>query len=113
MSDIYGIITSTYSLLFLAIVGSFTYIFINSLGKAVDLIFDIRDLSINMGFYFVLVSFNLLQKTYLENESLTNILETLIDVGVWTNCVLPVIYFILTIAIGTYLSKRVKGVNYG
>ena len=103
---------ATYSIVYLGILGGFTYLWLNSMGHGVNLDFDITDLSINLGAYFVLIGFNYLQLTYLADANIQSLLEILIKVGVWTNCVLPFIYLILTFTIGSWIKKRVKGVDY-
>lgn len=105
-------VIALYSIIYLAIIGGFTYTFIVALGKVVRLEFDLKDLSISMGIYFMLIGFAYLQTTYLIDATIGGILEVLIDVGVWTNCVLPAIFFIITLTMGSYMERRVKGVDY-
>ena len=101
-----------FTLLFLIILGGFTYVFMTSLGHGVNLDFDVKDLSINLGMYFMLIAYGFLETTYLMNPIITNLVNILISVGVWTNCVLPFLYFILTLTVGSWIKKRVKGVDY-
>jgi len=99
-------------ILFLIIVGGFTYMFIISLGHGVNLDFDVKDLAINIGLYFCLIIVYYLQALYVTNQTIDDLLLILVKVGVWTNCVLPMIYFILTLTVGSWIKKRVKGVDY-
>jgi hypothetical protein len=100
-----------YSLLYLGILGSFTYIVMTSMARGIELKFGVQDLSLNFGLYFMLIGFHYLQLTYMADASVQGMLEILINVGVWTNCVLPALYFIMTLTIGSWMAKRVKGVD--
>lgn len=102
-----------FSILFIAILIGLIFLIIYSLGHAINLDFDIIDLAWNIGIYAAFIGAYLLADTYMGDNNILNILNFVVYIGAFTNAVLPVIYFILTLTIGSYISKRVKGVNYG
>lgn len=102
-----------FSILFLLIIIGVTYVIITSIGHAVTLDFDIKDLSMNYGIYFGLVGTYMLYNNYIADPTITNLLLIFVKVGVATNIFLPTIYFILTLTIGSWLQQRVRGVDYG
>lgn len=108
-----GVVIGIFSVLFIIILATITYIFINSLGHAVKLDFDIIDLAFNYGAYFALVGIYLLTDIYLVNTKITDLLSIFVKVGVATNIVLPTIYFFLTLSIGSWMKQRVQGVDFG
>lgn len=106
-----GIVVVMFSIFFLILLLSLTYIIIYSLGHAVTLDFDIIDASYNYGLFFVLVGLLLLEKVYLGNSQIESFLNLSIDIGIWTNLVLPTFYFFLTLTMGTILKRRQQGVG--
>jgi len=107
-----GAVITLFIILFLTILGISTYLVIYSFGHGLSLDFDILDLAWNYGAYFVIIGMALFEKTYLGNADIQNFLDVVIRVGAVTNVVAPTIYFILTLTVGSYMAKRVKGVDY-
>jgi len=101
-----------FSLIFFIIIAGFTYLIIYSLGRVVELNFDVRDLAINYGLFFIIAADNYLSDVYLSNIQVNNILTLLTQIGAWTNIVLPTLYFILTLTIGSWINRRVKGIDF-
>jgi len=101
-----------FSLLFLILLGSMSYMIITSIGHAVSLDFDIKDLAINYGIFFAVVGYYYLQNIYFMDIFVSGFMEWVIYIGVLTNLFLPTIYFIITLTIGSWLAKRVKGVDF-
>lgn len=97
---------------FIIILFGSTYTIISGIGHAINLDFDIIDLSFNYGLFFSLVGLRIAQDSYLGNIAITNIINWAVNIGIFVLMVLPTIYFILTLTIGSILSKRVKGVDY-
>ena len=88
-----------------------TYLCIYSIGHAVSLDFDVIDLAWNYGAYFLFLSTYMLAKTYLGNPAIESFLGTVVNVGIAISIVLPTIYFVLTLTIGSWMQQRVKGVD--
>jgi hypothetical protein len=107
-----GAVITIFIILFLLLLGFMTYLIIYSFGHALSLDFDIIDLAWNYGGFFVILGMSLFEKTYLGNSDIQNFLNVVIDVGIFTSIVAPTIYFILTLTIGTWMKKRVKGVDF-
>jgi hypothetical protein len=107
-----GVIVVAFSIIFLILLGTITWILIYSLGHAISLDFDIKDLATNYGIYFAMVGFYLITNTYFNNTDISNLLNIFVKVGIATNIVLPTIYFFLTLSIGSWLARRVKGVDF-
>ena len=101
-----------FSLLFFIILGSSVYLIIFSMGHAIQLDFDLKDLSFNFICYFLLLATYYLSTVYMGNLFMEGIFDTFIYIGAVTNIFLPVIYLIISLTIGSYMEKRVKGVDY-
>jgi len=98
--------------LFIFILLFMTYLIIYSLGHVVKLDFDILDLAWNYGIFFAMVALLMFQNFYLGNPDIENFLKLFVNIGIFTSIVLPTIYFILTLTIGTWMQKRIKGVDF-
>jgi hypothetical protein len=107
-----GIVITLFIIFFIFLLLFTTYIIIYSIGHAVKLDFDVIDLAWNYGVFFVLVGMKIAEEAYLGNVAIENYLGWTINIGIWVLMILPTIYFILTLTIGTILSKRIKGVDY-
>jgi len=105
--------TATYSILILIIIAGFTITFIKSLGHIIQLELDMMDLAWTYSTFFAVLMFHYLQITYLADATIQNIMEWLIDIGIWTHLIIPTIGFFLTLTIGSYMQRRVKGIDYG
>ena len=107
-----GIVITTFFIIFIIILLFTTFMVFYSLGHAVKLDFDIIDLAINYGIFFALVGVKIGENSYLGSVEIGNYLNWAINIGIWLLVILPTIYFILTLTIGSILSKRIKGVDY-
>jgi hypothetical protein len=107
-----GIVITLFILFFIILLLFTTYVIIYSIGHAVKLDFDVIDLAWNYGVFFILVGLKIAEEAYLGNVAIENYLGWTINIGIWVLMILPTIYFILTLTIGTILSKRIKGVDY-
>jgi len=107
-----GSVAIFFSIGYILFLFGFIFLFIYSLGHAVQVDFDLKDLAINFGSYFGFVIFYFLSGKYFA-ESLTQELGSwALDIGAITFIILPTIYFILTLTIGSWMNRRVKGVDY-
>ena len=98
--------------LFIFILVFMTYLVIYSLGHVIKLDFDIMDLAWNYGIFFALVAMLMFQNFYLGNPEIQDFLRLFVNIGIFTSVFLPTIYFILTLTVGSWMQKRVKGVDF-
>jgi hypothetical protein len=108
-----GGITVLFIILFIVFILTFCYLIISSLGHFVQLDFDLRDLALNIGLYMSLIAFYYLETNYLGLPIMDDILNLGIYIGAIALAMLPMIYFIVSITVGSYMKRRVKGVDYG
>lgn len=101
-----------FSLLFIILLGALAYVIIYSIGHAVSLDFDMLDLAINYGIYFMVIGIYWLHNLYLGEPFISNMLVWVIEIGAVTQIFLPTIYLILTLTIGTWMKRRVQGVDF-
>ena len=106
-----GVVIVLFALLIIIIFSMITYVILYSIGHAVSLDFDIRDAAYNLGLFFAVVIIYLLGETYFGNPTISSLLEWAIYIGIFTNVFLPIIYFILTLTVGSWMEQRVKGVD--
>lgn len=107
-----GSVTIFFTIIFLIMCIGMVYLVITSIGHAISLDFDLVDLSWNYGIFFAILGLFYLQESYLGDPLMGNILGWGVDIGILTQMVLPTIYFIMTLTIGSWLQKRVKGVDF-
>lgn len=98
-------------IIFIIIIFFTCYLVVYSIGHAIGLDFDIIDAAWNYGLFFVLVVFNNLHSNYVGDLLIESYLDWAVSISVWVNLILPTIYFILTLTVGSWMSKRVKGVD--
>lgn len=108
-----GAVITIFIILFLIVLLITTYLIIYSFGHGLSLDFDIMDLAWNYGIFFVLVGMKILQDNYLGNVNIDNFLTWGIDIGIFAAVILPTIYFILTLTVGSIMKKRIRGVDFG
>ena len=90
----------------------FIYFIIISLGHILIKNFDIKDLALNFGMYFVLVAFYVLEITYLNNSWITGLLNVFVVVGAFTHVLGSLIFFLMiTIMNSLKQNKRDMGVG--
>jgi len=107
-----GVVITLFVVLFILLLFLLTYLIIYSIGHAVTLDFDIIDAAWNLGGFFALLGLSIAERAYLGNPDVDSFLNWAIGIGAFTNVFLPVIYFILTLTVGSWMSKRVKGVDF-
>lgn len=105
-----GIVLVLFSVIFFAIVFSLLFIFLYSFGGLLSLNYDVRDVSLNVGVYFVLLLFQIFQKFYVGDPTMNSLSLTILEIIIYTNVYLPLLAFILTMTLGVYL--RMKFPNY-
>lgn len=106
-----GGMTTTFIVLFMIFLLFCTYWTLYSIGHSVSLDFDIIDLSVNYGLYFVVIAFGYFNNYYIHSSFMKTFCDIGIDIGIWTLIILPTIYFILTLTIGSWQKKKVQGVS--
>lgn len=80
-----GSIIVLFVISFLLILGFLVYVLIFSFGHALKKDFDFIDLAVNLGIYFALLGFFIMQKQYLGNPTIDSIMDVLVIVGVITH----------------------------
>ena len=107
-----GVTIVMFSIAYIILLGFLVYVIIFSIGHAVKLDFDILDAAYNYGLFFAVVGVRFLSQTYLGNPDVETILDWVIDIGIWTNIILPTLYFIITLTVGTWMKQKVQGVDF-
>jgi hypothetical protein len=97
-----------FSFLFILLLGTMAYIIIHSVGHAVTLDFDMKDLAMNYGLYFAIIAFYGLEVLYFGDLLIANFLDWIIYIGAVTQIFLPTIYFILTLTVGNWMKLKFK-----
>lgn len=106
-----GFNVAFFSLIFIILLASLTYSVVVSVGHAVTLDYDIKDLAISYGLYFSLIGASELGKVFFMNSFYDFFFSWAIPIGIFTHIILPTVYFILTLTMGTWMEQRVKGVD--
>ena len=101
-----GIVIVVFSLLFLVVLGTLIGLLIYNLGHLAEKDFDVKDLIYNLSAYFILWGIYLLGKEYLGNTFTNDFLEWTIGITAFTNVILPIILFILSITIWKMLEMN-------
>lgn len=91
-----GIVIVLFSLVFLALLGAMTYLMIYSIGHIIRMDLDMVDLALNYGGYFMLYGLAVLQAEYLGQATISWIINLAIDIGVYTNILVPSFAFIIS-----------------
>lgn len=98
-----GITVVFFSLALLILFGFLIFITFYSIGHIVSLDFDLKDMSINWGMLFATYALLFLSQNYLGNLDYDKFLETILGIMIWTNGILPLIGFVLSITVGVML----------
>jgi hypothetical protein len=107
-----GIVVVVFMISFILILVFAGYTIIYSLGHAFKLDFDMKDLAINLGAYAGVAGLYMFSIYYLGNAQMESILLLCLQIGAVTHVFLPALYFILNITVGSYMEKRIKGVDF-
>lgn len=97
-----GVLTAFFVIFFLIIVGLTCYLVLYSIGHMVSADFDIIDLSLNWGLFFVLLAFYFLENYYLGNQAMDTYLLWLMSAGGILLILVPIIAFILSLVYGSF-----------
>lgn len=106
-----GIVIVLFVLLTIILFAFLTYMLIYTIGHLVSLDFDVIDVAINYGAFFGLFVFNYFQNYYLGNPTLSNILQWVVDITVYTNMVLPLLALIISLVVGSIARKKMKSMS--
>lgn len=98
--------------LFLILCYGLVHVFIYSIGHFVKKDFDIVDLGFNLGLYFAVIGFYIMQNQYLGQPIMESILLTLIIVGAITHVFASFVFFFITmVKAGMERRNFEQGVN--
>jgi len=100
-----GIVIVLFILFFLALIGVTCYLALYSIGHLMSLDFDIKDLAIDWGVFFMIVALYFLEEYYLGNFGIRNYLLWFLSIGGILLIFIPIIAFIISMIIGS-LNKR-------
>lgn len=98
-------------ILFFGVLFSLLFLFLYALGGMVSLKFDLLDVSYNIGAFFVLIGFKFYAYDYLGITLINDVLELAFQISIWTNVLIPIIGFFLTLLLGPYLLKRYPNIG--
>lgn len=101
-----GLLLTTYTILFIALSFILIFLFLYAFGKMLSLEFDLLDLCLNIGTYFALLMFQAMQLQYVGSEFINDWVLWIIDYAVFTNVIIPIIGFFITITLGTLLRMK-------
>lgn len=97
-------------LLFVILMGTVTYLFAFNIGKALVFETDILDVAINLGAFFMVVTLQLLLSNYWIDLNILNLVTLTIKIMVFTNVLVPITFFIISIIFGTLRTNTVPNV---
>jgi len=100
-----GSVVVLFIIFFLILVGSVCYLSIYTIGHLMSLDFDIKDLALDWGIFFMIVTLFYLEEYYLGNAGFRNYLLWFMSIGGILLVLIPIIAFIMSMIIGT-LNKR-------
>jgi hypothetical protein len=91
-----GSIVVFFSAIFILLSIFLVFMLFYGIGHMKDFTYDLRILSLNLGGYFGLFAVFMLEKYYLGNIDMENLMTTFISVGAITNVFIPVIGFLIS-----------------
>lgn len=100
-----GVVIVLFIIAFIILIGTTCYLALYSLGHLMSLDFDIRDLAIDWGVYFIIVALYFLEEYYLGNLGIKNYLLWFLSIGGILLVFIPIVAFIMSMIIGS-LNKR-------
>lgn len=101
-----GLLVTTYTVLFIGLSFILIFLFLYAFGRLISLDFDLLDLCLNVGLYFALLMFQAMNLQYLGSEFINDWVLWIIHYAVYTNVVLPIIAFFITITLGPLLRLK-------
>jgi len=105
-ADPSGIVIVAFGIVFIAILFFMTYSIVSMLAHVGKLDYDALDAGKSIGVYFALLGINVLQAYYFGNIQFKNWLDMFITIGLWTNIILPIIFFFFTLTAGQFIKKK-------
>jgi hypothetical protein len=102
-----GVVIVFFIIIFLILVGTICYLSLYSIGHLMSFDFDIRDLAIDWGVYFIIVALYYLQSYYLGNLGIENYLSWFLIIGGILLILIPIIAFIMSIFGGSFDKRKV------
>lgn len=97
-----GIIVVLFTIAFLILVGLSCYLALYTIGHLVNVDFDIIDLSLDLGLFFMILALYFLENYYLGNPAIGTYLLWFISAGGVMLVILPFIAFILSLTKGSF-----------
>ena len=97
-----------FSIIFLIILAVMIYTLFNILGHFLTMDTDIKDLAFSWITYFIVIAFYGLSLEYFGNNIVLDMVNTLMEIGIWTHMLLPLYAFILSITLGDWRKKRLR-----
>jgi len=98
-------------IVFLILIGLTCYIAIYTIGHLISLDFDLTDLSLDWGLYFVILAVYYLEDYYLSLKFINDYFLWFISIGGMLLILVPIIAFILSITMGALTKKQWKANN--
>lgn len=95
-----------FTIIFLIILGSMVFFFFSVIGHFVKMDIDIIDVAINWGIYFILIGVYTLHNFYVANPTIESMLIMIMRIGGFTNLVLPVLAFSVTLIVKKIKNNR-------
>lgn len=89
------------------------YLTFYSLGHLVSLDFDLKDVAFNWGILFATYITLFFEQLYLGNVALEGLYNTVITIMIWTNGIIPILAFVLSITVGTLIKNKKEKGEYG
>lgn len=93
-------------IMFFAILFSLIFLFLYAIGGMLSLRFDVLDVALNIGAFFVLFGYKVFASDYLGVQIINDILDLAFKISVWTNVVIPLLGFVLTLLLGPLLLRK-------
>jgi hypothetical protein len=103
-----GSIVVLFIIFFLILIGATCYLSLYSIGHLMSLDFDIKDLAIDWGVYFIIIALYYLQDYYLGNLVIGNYLLWFLSIGGILLIFIPIIAFIMSMIVGGLNKRRMN-----
>ena len=105
-----GSITIFFIGLFLILIGLLLYLLIVGLAHSFNFEYDVVDLAINWGIYFVLFGAYTFERTYLGDATIESLMPIILQVTAVTHLLIPAISLGVSMLVGTLMKQKA---NYG
>lgn len=103
-----GGVVVLFVVIFLILVGATCYLALYSIGHLINKDFDIIDLSIDWGLFFVILALYFLENYYLSNPAIDTYLLWFLGIGGVVLLILPFIALIMSIVSGSFTKQGYK-----